>query len=318
MHVEGVATHWFQSVERSVRSITWEKFCTLVHDRFGRDQHEAIIRQLFHIQQSGSVSEYVEQFSSIVDQLVAYESGANPLYYAMWFVDGLKENIRKVVMIQMPGDLDLACAFAMVQEEASDTSRRKDYRRADSYSYRSASKPIALSLGPPRYDKPLSQAVGEDTYVLDQQKSESTDDEIKALRQYRRACGLRDRCAEKWVFGHKCAPTVQLHVVQELWELISVDDSVSATPELSNCSDDSAQLCVCISQADVEGVESPKFMRVMGSIQGVAVMMLIDSCSSHTFISDVVAAKLAGLSSLARAMHVKVANGDIVVCSVQV
>jgi hypothetical protein len=75
---------------------------------------------------------------------------------------------------------------------------------------------------------------------------------------------------------------------------------------------------VCISQADVEGVESPKFMRVMGSIQGVAVMMLIDSCSSHTFISDVVAAKLAGLSSLARAMHVKVANGDIVVCSVQV
>jgi hypothetical protein len=247
MHVEGVATHWFQSVERSVRSITWEKFCTLVHDRFGRDQHEAIIRQLFHIQQSGSVSEYVEQFSSIVDQLVAYESGANPLYYAMWFVDGLKENIRKVVMIQMPGDLDLACAFAMVQEEASDTSRRKDYRRADSYSYRSASKPVALSLGPPRYDKPLSQAVGEDTYVLDQQKSESTDDEIKALRQYRRACGLRDRCAEKWVFGHKCAPTVQLHVVQELWELISVDDSISATPELSNCSDDSAQLCVYFS-----------------------------------------------------------------------
>jgi hypothetical protein len=84
---------------------------------------------------------------------VAYESDANPLYYAIRFVNGLKEDIRKVVMIQRP-DLDLACALAMVQEEASNTSRRKDYRRVGSYSYRSASKP--LSLGPPRYDKPLS------------------------------------------------------------------------------------------------------------------------------------------------------------------
>jgi hypothetical protein len=90
---------------------------------------------------------------------VAYESDANPLYYAIRFVNGLKEDIRKVVMIQRP-DLDLACALAMVQEEASNTSRRKDYRRVDSYSYRSASKP--LSLGPPRYAKPLSQAVGDD------------------------------------------------------------------------------------------------------------------------------------------------------------
>jgi hypothetical protein len=152
--------------------------------------------------------------------------------------------------------------------------------------------------------------------VLDQQKSESTNDKLKGLKQYRRARGLCDRCAEKWVFDHKCAPTVQLHVVQELWELLSEDDSVSPTPELSECSNDSTQLCVCISQDVVEDVESPKSTRVMGSIQGVAVMMLIDSGSSHTFISDAVAAKLAGLSSLARAMHVKVANGDSVVCSV--
>jgi hypothetical protein len=141
-----------------------------------------------------------------VDQLVAYESDANPLYYAMRFVDDLKEDIRKVVMIKRPGNLDLACALALVQEEASDSSKRKDYRCAKSYSYRFASKPTTLSLRPPKYDKPLLQTAGEDRRQLDQQKSESTDDKLKALKQYRRAHGLCDKCAEKWAFGHKCAP----------------------------------------------------------------------------------------------------------------
>jgi hypothetical protein len=46
----------------------------MIHDCFGRDQHEALIRQLFHIKQSGAVAEYVKQFSALVDQLSAYET----------------------------------------------------------------------------------------------------------------------------------------------------------------------------------------------------------------------------------------------------
>jgi hypothetical protein len=74
MHLEGPATRWLQSAEHQLRCAGWDKFCVMVHDRFGRDQHEAQIRQLFHIRQSGTVTEYVEQFSELLDQLVAYES----------------------------------------------------------------------------------------------------------------------------------------------------------------------------------------------------------------------------------------------------
>jgi hypothetical protein len=42
-----------------------------LHDRFGREQHESLIRQLFHIKQVGSVTEYVEHFASLVDELTA-------------------------------------------------------------------------------------------------------------------------------------------------------------------------------------------------------------------------------------------------------
>jgi hypothetical protein len=46
------------------------------------------------------VSEYVEQFSMLVDQLASYESNPNPLYYAMHFVDGMRVDIKTMVMIQ--------------------------------------------------------------------------------------------------------------------------------------------------------------------------------------------------------------------------
>jgi hypothetical protein len=100
MHMDGVAAHWLQSTEHRIRSASWSQFCSC--DQFSQDQHEALIRQLFYIHQKGIVTEYVEEFSTLVDQLVAYESKANPLYYAMGFMDGLRDNIRSMVTIQRP------------------------------------------------------------------------------------------------------------------------------------------------------------------------------------------------------------------------
>jgi hypothetical protein len=50
-----------------------------------------------------------------------------------------------------------------------------------------------------------------------------TDSKVAALRAYHRARGLYQYCAEKYVRGHKCAPTVQLQAVQELWGLFQTD-----------------------------------------------------------------------------------------------
>jgi hypothetical protein len=73
-----------------------------------------LIKQLFHIRQSGTVAYYVEHFSALVDQLATYETTDNPLYYTMRFVDGLHDDIKLMVMIQRPSTLDTACALAMV------------------------------------------------------------------------------------------------------------------------------------------------------------------------------------------------------------
>jgi hypothetical protein len=86
---------------------------------------------------------------------------------------------------------------------------------------------------------------------------------------------------------------------------------------LSEGSDDSAQLCICLSQAAVDGIESPKSMRLIAMIQGLLVMMLVDSGNSHTSIRDTVAIQLDCVSALAKSLSMKVANGAAIVCSLQ-
>jgi hypothetical protein len=73
------------TVEQRVRYWSWQEFHAQIHDRFGREQHESLICHLFRIRQTTSVAEYVEQFSTLVDHLSAYEANANPLYYTMRF-----------------------------------------------------------------------------------------------------------------------------------------------------------------------------------------------------------------------------------------
>jgi hypothetical protein len=116
MHLEGLAARWLQSAERRVKQVGWDAFCAMINERFGHDQHETLSYQLLHIKQVWSVADYVDQFLALVDQLAAYESDANPLYYVMHFVDGLHDDIKSVVMIQHPATLDSACVLALMQE----------------------------------------------------------------------------------------------------------------------------------------------------------------------------------------------------------
>ena len=53
------AARWLQSVERRVATMEWQDFCSLLLDRFGRDEHDVLIRQLLHIRQTSTVAEYI-------------------------------------------------------------------------------------------------------------------------------------------------------------------------------------------------------------------------------------------------------------------
>ncbi|WVZ49036.1 hypothetical protein U9M48_000418 [Paspalum notatum var. saurae] len=253
MHFTGAAARWLMSIESQVRSASWSQFGQLLLERFGRDQKEQLIRQLFHISQSGSVPDYIDSFMSLVDQLVAYGPNNDPMYYTMRFIVGLRSDIRAAVHIQRPKDLDSACTLALLQEEV--TEPRRDYRRADTGGFPKAYNkgPLPLPL-PPQASKPLTPAE-----VKPPDSGHSVSDKFSALHAFRRAMGLCDRCAEKWVPGHKCAPAIQLNAVQEVLELFQVDDESNPV--------ETEQVFWALSQAALSGSVSPRTMQFEGFIQ---------------------------------------------------
>jgi hypothetical protein len=96
---------------------------------------------------------------------------------------------------------------------------------------------------------------------------------------------------------------------------MSDEDSLD-TYSVSSADDQSAQICVVVSEAAVSGIESPRSMRLMGSIQGHDMLILVDSGSSHSFLSSKLVGQLSGASKLINPMTVTGANGAPILCSI--
>jgi hypothetical protein len=65
-----------------------------------------------------------------------------------------------------------------------------------------------------------------------------------------------------------------------------------------------------ISQAAVSGTDSLKTIRFLGHIVGMEILVVLDSGSSASFISDRVAAHLPHVQAVSKPLLVRVANGS--------
>jgi hypothetical protein len=102
-----------------------------------------------------------------------------------------------------------------------------------------------------------------------------------------------------------------------LWDLFSDTASKDGQLHSDGISDEMGHLCICLSAVAVTGVESSRSMRSLVKIQGHDVVILVDSSSSHSFLSTSLAPKLGGESVLPKPLQVKVANGAKLQCKVQ-
>ena len=152
----------------------------------------------------------------MLDQLVAYGHVNEPIYYAMRFLDGLRADIKIVVSLHRPTTFDAAASLALLQEDVTAAAEGFDSRRDNFSSLKTTAKgPHPLPDPPPSAAKQAQPILPQETRLCE---GKSPAERWSALQAFRRAKGLCVRCADKWSRDHKCAPSVQLHVLQEIME----------------------------------------------------------------------------------------------------
>jgi hypothetical protein len=243
----------------------------------------------------------------LVDQLTAYDHSTDPLYFTMRFIDGFKFDIKPIVLVQRPKYLDTAYSLALLQEDVS-TPSHPSTRKHEQGSFQRFPPRAPLPLPPPpRIDKQPTPVLPEEKRLCE---GKSLEDKWAALKTYRRAKGLCIKCVEKWSREHRCAPSVQLHALQEILQLFNIEDEEDIVSVSSK-----SQLFLALSAHAVNGTEGPKTRRMQGQLQGVQITILVDSGSSHTFISEKLAQQCAGIAPLSTPIGVQVANGSKLTCT---
>jgi hypothetical protein len=183
-------------------------------------------------------------------------------------VDGLKEEIRVVVLVHQPKNLESAVSLALLQEEAMEIWRKREPRRSETPfpfakgNYRTMSSSTTTSTTPAT--APRMPTIAEDKRGQEAARHASpavSDDRASALKSYRKSRGLCFVCGEKWAPGHQCTPAVQLHVVQEMLEALGFDAHEDLPAEVPA----QGELLV-ISEAALAGTEVANTFRLVGQI----------------------------------------------------
>jgi hypothetical protein len=199
--------------------------------------------------------------------MLAYKLDLDPTFFTTRFIDGLRNDLRASVLIQCPQDLDTAVSLALLLEEIGEDVDIVQYSPKPSgfqrVNYKAQSpKSIEVSC-----DRTKTVVQAEDRRGTDAARATSTTQKLAALKAYRRAMNLCFKCGEKFSQHHQCDKTAQLHIVEELLEMIEGPDSPDSYTTAVDDVADGAQELLCLSQQAVSGTENNACFRLQGVIQ---------------------------------------------------
>jgi hypothetical protein len=304
LHFKGAAGIWLQAVHKRLHGLDWISFTSLLCTCFGRDRHQLLIRQFYAIKQISSVADYIERFDVLMNHLMSYSEDTHPYYFLTCFIEGLRSDIRSVVMFQRPVDLDTACSLALLQEEVAEGESISLPRQSDHRYVRFPARQLQAQT-PQVYSRPPSRA--DDQRGPDSTRA-SADERITALRAFCRAKGLCYKCGERWSRDHTCPATVQLHIVEELLDLFSPEELTGPDPEQQ--SEEPEQVCSISMHALIgPAANTTGVIQLQAFIEHREVLLLVDSGSSTSFINSQLAAQMHGAKPLPQACKVNVADG---------
>lgn len=205
--------------------MTWKELGVSLCSKFDRDEHNHLLRRFFHLKQTNTVTEYIESFTNVVHPLLVHTPQMDSSLITNRFIDGLREDIKAVVLVQCPHDIDTAVSVALLQEEVTARSSKREFRRSDnSYSKKVSMDSGRISLPP---SPPYTKSTTSNRVDTRPPEDISPTEAMVKLKAYRRSKGLCFKCGEKWNPGHKCPKNMSLNAVEEIWKLFEMTTLIS-------------------------------------------------------------------------------------------
>ena len=310
LYLEGDADIWFQTIQHEYSGLIWDQFVELLYHRFAKGGYENIIGQFNKLTQKGRVEEYIAQFDELRKYVATVDGKHHESYYVDSFLSGLKEEISSALYLNKPVSLRDAREMARRQESLIEImdKRHKGHSRYTPLS--GQSKPTSTTPTPPLKElpsKPLPTGVKKLSY------GEMAD---------RRSKGLCFNCDEKFSAGHVCknkqvfmitteedsSPAEDSDGIQISWDVNDECNPWGTVDEGSNKSAD-------VSLHAISGTQGLHTLQIKGTIKSRTVTLLVDTGSTHSFISQQLVKQLRLPVTPCEGFTVTVASGDKLHCN---
>lgn len=235
--------------------------------------------------------------------MLLYNSALDESFFVDEFIEGLKPELRSAVHLHLPGDFDTASLLALLQEEEMESVVKTQGDKN--------SKSVS------RFDRYSKDRSGHKTEEHKKKDSGKWEDKLDSLKAYRRSKGLCLVCGEKYSKIHKCPEQIPLHVIEELMDVLPGSTVFGKDNNDSESEPDDLMLIAAVTAPTVSTASSKTkcTIRLPGTVGKHHLLILVDSGSASSFISEKMVATLQCATTKMSPVQFTVANGAPMHCT---
>ncbi|KAG8375501.1 hypothetical protein BUALT_Bualt10G0106400 [Buddleja alternifolia] len=112
VYLEGKVEMWFQGFMEGRELPSWSQFTIAILARFDDYDPELIVGSFSKLNQTDTVSEYLEKFEELKSHMLIFNKDLPEEYFCSSFVSGLRDDIRVAVISMKPNDFHQAVTLA--------------------------------------------------------------------------------------------------------------------------------------------------------------------------------------------------------------
>ncbi|KAJ7979024.1 Retrotransposon gag protein [Quillaja saponaria] len=300
INMEGRALQWHRAYIAAIPGgvVLWRHYVADLTLRFGRADGGDPLSKLAKLKQWSTVQQNQEQFEILLNQVTLQEAHAISL-----FLSGLNEEIENAVRCFEPRSLIQTMNLAKFHESTFNALHRKNKTQFKTQNTLPPSKLPPLLPTPKQFPLGFSSnsPYPSRTNPTNVTRSNATLKPIKNLSQkeweQKRLQGLCYRCDEKYTPGHKCKKAQLFQVLIDFdsdgekgrtgeEDLISFEEEEGECKRAQEDKGKRAMTDPVISLNAICGAETFKTLKLLGTIRKQAVVMLLDTGSTHNFIDS--------------------------------